>query len=112
MLPVDIRQIGIERNEEQKRALGKMWFWIGVGCVGILSIPLFGLLLDGLDSFLTAVFAGVGSVLYLCFFLFITTITGDLYRESYTATPEQLKEYAAKNDKYVGKTYFENDEEE
>ena len=44
--------------------------------------------------------------------LTIYCMASDFYEKSITATLEQLNEYAKKNDKYVGKTYFEDDEEE
>ena len=111
MRRVDIREIGVERNEEQKRAYNKMLAFHGLNiflvCLG-LWICDYASTLDGFTSTVLLVFTGV-----VVFFAILTffSIASDFYEESFTATPEQLEEYARKNNEYVGKTWFEDDEE-
>ena len=111
MRRVDIRKIGVERNEEQKRAYNKMLAFHGLNiflvCLGLWICDY----VSTLDDFTFTVLLVLTEVVVFFAILAFFIIACDYYEESFTATSEQLEEYDRKNNKYVGKTWFEDDDE-
>lgn len=111
MRRTDIREIGVERNEEQKRAYDKM---VALHGINILIVFLGLWVCDYVirsEDHLYMLLLAFSSPLVIFAILAFFCMASDFYEKSITATLEQLQEYARKNNKYVGKTWFEDDEE-